>query len=56
MGVLLGELGKRLAERWLEVPFAHVLGIEHRVNEVLPGEGDRRRYGGTVITFLRVAG
>ena len=47
-------LATRLAERWLEVPFAHVLGIEHRVNEVLPGEGDRRRYGGTMITFLRV--
>jgi 16S rRNA (guanine966-N2)-methyltransferase len=47
-------LATRLAERWLEVPFAHVLGIEHRMNEVLPGEGDRRRYGGTVITFLRV--
>lgn len=47
-------LATRLAERWLEVPFADVLGIEHRVNEVLPGEGDRRRYGGTVITFLRV--
>lgn len=46
-------LATRLAERWLEVPFADVLGIEHRVNEVLPGEGDRRRYGGTVITFLR---
>jgi len=47
-------LATRLAERWLDVPFADVLGIEHRVNEVLPGEGDRRRYGGTVITFLRV--
>jgi 16S rRNA (guanine966-N2)-methyltransferase len=49
-------LATRLAERWLEVPFADVLGIEHRVNEVLPGDGDRRRYGGTVITFLRVEG
>lgn len=49
-------LATRLAERWLKVPFADVIGIEHRVNEVLPGEGDRRRYGGTVITFLRVAG
>lgn len=47
-------LATKLAERWLEVPFADVLGIEHRVNEVLPGNGDRRRYGGTAITFLRV--
>jgi 16S rRNA (guanine966-N2)-methyltransferase len=41
----------RLAERWLEVPFAGVLGIEHSARETLPGEGDRRRYGNTVITF-----
>ena len=47
-------LATRLAERWLDVPFAGVLGIEHRVDEVLPGDGDRRRYGGTVITFFRV--
>ena len=49
-------LATRLAERWLGVPFADVLGIEHRVDEVLPGNGDRRRYGGTVITFFRVKG
>lgn len=49
-------LATRLAERWLEVPFADVLGIEHRVDEVLPGNGDRRRYGGTAITFLKVEG
>jgi len=47
-------LGTRLAERWLDMPFADILGIEHRTTEVLPGGGDRRRYGGTVITFLRV--
>lgn len=46
-------LGTRLAERWLEMPFADILGIEHRTSEVLPGDGDRRRYGGTVITFYR---
>ena len=40
-----------LAERWLEMPFADVLGIEHSATETLPGEGDRRRYGNTVITF-----
>jgi 16S rRNA (guanine966-N2)-methyltransferase len=43
----------RLAELWLETPFADLLGIEHRVNEHLPGEGERRKYGGTVITFFR---
>jgi 16S rRNA (guanine966-N2)-methyltransferase len=41
----------KLAEMWLEKPFAAVLGIEHRVPETLPGSGDRRRYGNTVITF-----
>lgn len=46
-------LATKLAERWLATPFADILGIEHRVNEDLPGDGDRRRYGGTVITFYR---
>ena len=46
-------LGSELAERWLAVPFARVLTIEHRVDEVLPGNGDRRKYGDTVITIFR---
>lgn len=48
-------LATRLAERWLETPFARVIGIEHRVDERLPGDGDRRRYGDTVITLFRAA-
>ena len=40
-----------LAERWLETPFATLFAVEHRVNEMLPGAGDHRRYGDTVITF-----
>jgi 16S rRNA (guanine966-N2)-methyltransferase len=43
----------QLAELWLRTPFADLLGIEHRINEHLPGEGERRKYGGTVITFFR---
>jgi 16S rRNA (guanine966-N2)-methyltransferase len=43
----------RLAEQWLVTPFADVLGIEHSVVEEPPGDGERRRYGTTVITFLR---
>ena len=43
----------RLAELWLQTPFADLLGIEHRFNEHLPGEGERRKYGGTVITLFR---
>jgi 16S rRNA (guanine966-N2)-methyltransferase len=45
------QLATRLAERWLESPFATVIGIEHRVDETLPGGGDRRKYGDSVITF-----
>lgn len=42
-----------LAERWLAVPFASVLGIEHRRDERLPGDGERRQYGQTAITLYR---
>jgi 16S rRNA (guanine966-N2)-methyltransferase len=41
----------KLAEHWLACPFADVLGIEHRSRDTLPGNGDRRRYGNTAITF-----
>ena len=44
-------LATAVAERWLALPFANVIGIEHRDNEVLPGSGERGRYGGTAITF-----
>ncbi len=42
-----------LAEQWLKVPFAHVLGIEHAAAVILPGGGDTRRYGDTALTFYR---
>ena len=41
-----------VAERWLAVPFAAVLGVEHASKEPVP-EGDTRRYGDTAITFYR---
>lgn len=47
-------IATKLAERWIETPFADILGIEHRLNEHLPGDGERRKYGSTVITFYRV--
>lgn len=47
------QLATKLAERWLAVPFARIIGIEHRKDEVLPGGGEVRRYGDTAITFLR---
>jgi 16S rRNA (guanine966-N2)-methyltransferase len=46
-------IATRIAEQWLTTPFADLLGIEHRFNEHLPGDGERRKYGGTVITFYR---
>ena len=47
-------LATRVAERWLAVPFADIIGIEHRSDEVLPGDGERRRYGSTVITLYGI--
>lgn len=44
-------LATAVAQAWLAVPFADVIGIEHRADEVLPGDAERRRYGGTAITF-----
>jgi 16S rRNA (guanine966-N2)-methyltransferase len=45
-------LATRLAERWLETPFASILGVEHRSTETLPGAPDRRRYGDTTISLF----
>ena len=46
-------LAAAVADRWLAVPFAAVLGVEHAVKEKLPG-ADTRRYGDTAISFYRV--
>lgn len=46
-------MAPRLVEVWHRTPFARVLGIEHDVHEVLPGDGDTRKYGGTAITLYR---
>lgn len=43
----------QIAERWLAVPFAAVLGVEHSIRDELPEGGDTRRYGTTAITFYR---
>jgi 16S rRNA (guanine966-N2)-methyltransferase len=47
-------LAQRVAERWLEVPFASVLGVEHGIKEPMPAGGETRKYGDTGITFYRV--
>jgi len=46
-------LGEQVATRWLEVPFATLLGVEHAAAESMPAGGDTRRYGDTAITFYR---
>ena len=43
----------RLAERWLEVPFAAVFAVEHSTTVSLPSIGETRRYGTTALTFFR---
>ena len=48
------DLGEAVARRWLAVPFATVLGVEHAASESMPDGGDTRRYGDTAITFYRV--
>ena len=48
------DLAAALAERWLAVPFAGVLGVEHASRKSPPAGGDTRRYGDTAITFYRV--
>lgn len=47
------DIAVQLAEQWLKVPFAHLLGIEHSANLQLSGAADRRRYGITAISFFR---
>ena len=41
----------RIAALFREKPFARILGVEHAKTEDV-GEGDHRKYGGTVLTFL----
>ena len=46
-------LANEVARRWLEVPFARLLGVEHELRDAMPEGGDSRRYGSTAITFFR---
>jgi 16S rRNA (guanine966-N2)-methyltransferase len=47
------DAAQRIAERWLEVPFAGLLSIEHASATPMPPGGETRRYGMTSITFYR---
>ena len=47
-------LARAVADRWVEVPFARVLGLEHERDEEMPAGGSTRRYGSTAITLFRL--
>ena len=46
-------VGLELVQRWLDVPFAAVFGIEHAASVRLPAPGQTRKYGSTALTFFR---
>ncbi len=47
-------LAAQVVDRWRERRFSRILGVEHSAQEMMPGEGDTRRYGDTALTFYRV--
>lgn len=49
------ETGRALVERWLQVPFAAIFGIEHASTVAMPAPGQTRRYGSTSLTFFRAS-
>lgn len=49
------DVGWELVQRWLEVPFAAVFGIEHASSFAMPAPGETRRYGSTSLTFFRAS-
>lgn len=48
-----GGFARKLADLWLERPFARILSVEHDARESLPGGTDTRKYGSSAITFYR---
>jgi 16S rRNA (guanine966-N2)-methyltransferase len=50
-----GEIAAEIVERWFEVPFARILGVEHAARTPIPAGGRTRRYGDSAITFYRVS-
>ncbi len=48
-----GDDATKLAQLWLEQPFAKLLGIEHDSRLALPGNPDVRKYGTSALSFFR---
>jgi len=46
----------RVVRRWLEVPFAGVLCVEHDKSHNLPGRGNTSRFGDVSVTVYRADG
>ena len=44
----------RIVQRWLDVPFALHLVVEHAHDHVLPVRGDMKRLGNSAVTMLSV--
>ena len=49
-------LADRVVRRWLEVPFARVLLVEHAADATLPARGKRYPAGDACLTVLRAPG
>jgi 16S rRNA (guanine966-N2)-methyltransferase len=46
-------LAAAVAARWIAVPFAAILGVEHAGTDPMPAGGSTRRYGSTAVTIYR---
>jgi 16S rRNA (guanine966-N2)-methyltransferase len=44
----------RLVERWLQLPFARILALEHAPDHPLPGRPQRHAMGDAIISIYRV--
>ena len=44
----------RIIERWMQVPFAPLLGVEHTPDHVVPDGVDRLEFEGSAVTIYRV--
>ena len=47
-------LASAVAARWLETPFAAILGVEHSTREAMPPGGETRVYGSTALTLYKL--
>jgi 16S rRNA (guanine966-N2)-methyltransferase len=47
---------ERLVERWLDVPFAPILGVEHAVDHALAGRAERHVVGDAALSIYRMTG